>query len=413
MLSAALIMAISAVGPAFLNNTAVFTQNLLYSFAFVILFATVLEYVVQLNIWRVLCVSGLRGSEVANKVLPGAGYLVTALIVFGGLAFNIGNVGGGGLGFATILGGDALTSAFFTIGTFKFGWLEFGYLVSAVIAITVFVMKDALRAMDMVTRVMGGAMILVILIVVGMVNPPLAQTAKEAILPTATWSSMYTPIMALLGGTIGGYITFAGAHRLIDAGITGQKNLREISVSSIMGVSVATVVRIFLFLLFLGVIVTGVAGNADFVLNPDSPAADAFNIASGRAGGLFFGIVLMCAAITSIIGAAYTSISFLKTSSQWIANNEKLATVLFIVFSTIVILIFGRPAKIMVFAGVFNGLILPITLTICLIAANSKKIMGEGYRHATWLTVTGAIVAPVVAYMAIEALIDLLKSNLF
>ena len=62
-------------------------------------------------------------------------------------------------------------------------------------------------------------------------------------------------IITLLGGTVGGYITFAGAHRLIDAGITGEKNLKEINKSSVMGIGIATIVRIFLFLAVLGVVV--------------------------------------------------------------------------------------------------------------------------------------------------------------
>ena len=113
-------------------------------------------------------------------------------------------------------------------------------------------------------------------------------------------------IITLLGGTVGGYITFAGAHRLIDAGITGEKNLKEINKSSVMGIGIATIVRIFLFLAVLGVVVKGVA------LDSANPAADAFRKGAGEIGYRFAGLVLLCAAITSIIGAAYTSVSFLK-----------------------------------------------------------------------------------------------------
>ena len=67
------------------------------SFGFVILISIVLAAIVQLNVWRVLCVSGMRGQDVANKVLPGLGYVVAFLVVAGGLVFNIGNVGGGAL----------------------------------------------------------------------------------------------------------------------------------------------------------------------------------------------------------------------------------------------------------------------------------------------------------------------------
>src|SRR5699024_11822886 len=71
----------------------------------------------QLNIWRILSVSGRRGQDVANDVAPGLGHAVALLIVLGGFAFNIGNVAGAGLGFNAIFGwdvriGGALTGAF-------------------------------------------------------------------------------------------------------------------------------------------------------------------------------------------------------------------------------------------------------------------------------------------------------------
>lgn len=99
-----LLMATSAIGPGFLTQTSKFTSDFQASFGFVILISILLAAVAQMNIWRVLCVTGLRGQEVANKVLPGLGYLVAFMVVLGGLVFNIGNVGGGALGFNTLLG---------------------------------------------------------------------------------------------------------------------------------------------------------------------------------------------------------------------------------------------------------------------------------------------------------------------
>ena len=95
LLGAAFLMATSAIGPGFLTQTSKFTSDFQASFGFVILISILLSAVAQMNIWRVLCVTGLRGQEVANKVLPGLGYLVAFMVVLGGLVFNIGNVGGG------------------------------------------------------------------------------------------------------------------------------------------------------------------------------------------------------------------------------------------------------------------------------------------------------------------------------
>ena len=382
LLGAAFLMATSAIGPGFLTQTGQFTGELKASFGFVILISVILAAIVQLNVWRVLCVSGLRGQDVANKVLPGLGYLVAFLIVAGGLVFNIGNVGGGALGFNTLLGLPEMV----------------GYFLAGGIAVVVFLIKNAMSAMDNVTKVLGGLMIVVIFVVILIVRPPVGMALKETVMPTAAMGDMFPAILTLLGGTVGGYITFAGAHRLIDAGITGENNLGEINKSSLMGMGIAAIVRVFLFLAILGVVVE-TATSAAHTLDPSNPAADAFRIGAGELGYRFFGLVLLAASITSIIGCAYTSISFLKTFSKKIADNENKFIVAFIVISTIVMAFLGQPAALLVLAGALNGLILPITLGVCLIAAKKKSIMGEDYKHPAWLLILGIVVVIASAYL--------------
>lgn len=132
LLGAAFLMATSSIGPGFLTQTTVFTQQLAASFAFVILISLLLDIFSQMNIWRIIAVSGLRGQEIANKVLPGLGVVLAILIVIGGLAFNIGNVAGAGLGLNAMLGWDPITGA----------------IVSAILAVFIFVVKEAGKAMD-------------------------------------------------------------------------------------------------------------------------------------------------------------------------------------------------------------------------------------------------------------------------
>ncbi len=73
LLGAAFLMATSAIGPGFLTQTATFTGSLLASFGFVILVSIILDIGAQLNIWRIIGISGNRGTEVANMVLPNLG----------------------------------------------------------------------------------------------------------------------------------------------------------------------------------------------------------------------------------------------------------------------------------------------------------------------------------------------------
>lgn len=390
LLGAAFLMATSAIGPGFLTQTADFTGKLNASFGFVILASILLSAIAQMNIWRVLCTTGLRGQDIANKVLPGLGFAVAFMVALGGLVFNIGNVGGGALGFNTLLG----------IPT------EIGYILAGTVAIVVFLLKDAKAMMDSLTKVLGGIMIVVILAVIFVVKPPVGDALVNTFVPSTGFTDdLGNAIITLLGGTVGGYITFAGAHRLIDAGITGEKNLKEINKSSVMGIGIATLVRVLLFLAVLGVVVKG----AD-LSGSSNPAADAFRAGAGEIGYRFAGLVLLCAAITSIIGAAYTSVSFLKTFHPAIEKNENWVIIAFIAVSTVIMLLLGQPAALLVLAGAVNGLILPITLGICLIAAKKKSIMGENYKHPTWLWVLGIVVVIISAYLGITTFVSKMGS---
>ncbi|MBS4456729.1 NRAMP family divalent metal transporter [Tuanshanicoccus lijuaniae] len=382
LIGAAFIMATSAIGPGFLTQSAKFTSDLQGSFGFVILSTIVLAIIVQLNVWRVLCVSGLRGQDIGNRLLPGLGHFVAFLVVLGGLVFNIGNVGGAALGFNTLLGIPTIL----------------GYFLAGGVAILVFLLKNAIHVMDNLTKVLGGLMIIVIFIVILIVQPPMGMAIRETVLPSAPTTRLFPAILTLLGGTVGGYITFAGAHRLIDAGITKKENLSQITQSSLMGIGIASIVRLFLFLAILGVVVKGVT------LDVSNPAADAFRQGGGTLGYRFFGLVLLSAAISSIIGAAYTSVSFLKTISHPVAIYEKWVIISFIAISTVVMALLGNPASLLVIAGSLNGLILPITLSICLVASQRNDIMGDDYHHPTWLLAAGIIVVLLTAYIGIQSL---------
>ena len=387
LLGAAFIMATSAIGPGFLVQTAKFTNSYKANFGFVVLISVLLSMIVQLNVWRVLCVSEMRGQDIANKLLPGLGYFVAFLVALGGLVFNIGNVGGSALGFNTLLGIPKMA----------------GYFISGGVAITIFLLKNAAKAMDTLTKVLGGCMIIVIFIVILIVKPPIGIAIKDTFLPSESVSNLIPAILTLLGGTVGGYITFSGAHRLIDAKITKEENLDEINRSSIMGIGIATLVRVLLFLAILGVVVKGVS------LAAENPAADAFRQGAGEIGYRFFGLVLLSAAITSIVGAAYTSVSFLKTFNKNIEKHEKWVIIGFIVVSTIIMAIAGNPATLLILAGSLNGLILPVTLGICLVASQNKSIMGENYRHPKVLLILGIIVVLITAYLGVVSLGSLAK----
>ncbi|CKH09331.1 manganese transport protein MntH [Fusobacterium polymorphum] len=378
LLGAAFLMATSAIGPGFMTQTAVFTKDMGATFAFVILVSVIMSFVAQLNVWRVLAVSKMRGQDIANSVLPGLGYFITFLVCLGGLAFNIGNVGGAALGFQVLFDLD----------------LKIAALVSGALGVIIFSFKSASKLMDKLTQVLGAMMILLIGYVAFSTNPPVGTAVKETFIPS---SINLMAIITLIGGTVGGYIMFSGGHRLIDAGIVGEENLPQVNKSAILGMSVATIVRIFLFLAVLGVVSLGNQ------LDAGNPAADAFKIAAGTVGYKIFGLVFLAAALTSIVGAAYTSVSFLKTLFKVVKDYENLFIIGFIVVSTLILIFLGKPVKLLVLAGSLNGLILPITLAITLIASKKEGIVGK-YKHSNILFLLGWVVVLVTAYIGVQSL---------
>lgn len=377
-LGAAFLMATSAIGPGFLTQTAVFTKQLAASFGFVILVSILLDIGAQLNIWRILAVSELRAQDLANDLLPGLGYLLSALVVLGGLAFNIGNLAGTGLGMQVLFHIPA----------------EQGAAISAIIAIGIFLSREAGKAMDMFTKILGVVMILLTLYVTFTSSPPLATAVYRSVWPETIDAKS---IITLVGGTVGGYITFAGGHRLLDAGIKGKESLPQVSRAAVTGILVTAAMRVLLFLAALGVVSQGL------ILQDNNPAASVFQLAAGPWGYKIFGVVMWCAAITSVVGSAYTSFTFIANFHPRISALRKWIISAFIILSASIFINVGQPVKILVLVGMLNGFILPIALAVMLMAAYKLRV-SKDYRHPVWLFVFGAIVVLATMWLSLSAI---------
>ncbi|WP_416375783.1 NRAMP family divalent metal transporter [Pseudoclavibacter terrae] len=391
LIGALFLMATSAIGPGFITQTATFTQQLGAAFAFGILISVLIDLAVQLNIWRMITLSGKRASDLANDALPGSGYVLAVLIVIGGLVFNIGNIGGAGLGLNVLLGLD----------------VKIGAVISGAIAIAIFLIKRAGIVMDRVVIVAGLAMIVLTVIVAIVAQPPVGDALRQTILPDTI---NFATITTIVGGTVGGYIVYSGAHKLLDSGNAGPEHIKQVNRAAVTGIVITGIMRYVLFLAILGVVASGVV--LDTTLNP---AADAFQAAAGEAGFRIFGAIFWLAALTSIIGAAYTSVSFLPVFSKRIAGRAAdFWTVGFIVFSLAVYLSIGTPpATLLVFVGGFNGLILPIGLTLFMYIGWFRPSKLGGAKYPKWLLIIGTLATVITWYMAVNAvgpIFDLLNT---
>ncbi|WDZ89661.1 NRAMP family divalent metal transporter [Nocardiopsis sp. HUAS JQ3] len=385
LLGAMFLMATSAIGPGFITQTTTFTAELGATFAVAILISILVDIAVQLNIWRVIGVANTRAQDLANKVVPGAGYLLAALIVFGGLIFNVGNLAGTGLGLNAMIGFDT----------------QLGAALSAVLAVVILAVKRLGAALDRVLIVLGVAMIALTVYVAVVSQPPVGEALRQAVLPERFGADVFLATVTIIGGTVGGYITYAGVHRLVEAGQGGRENVRAITQTSVTGIIVTGVMRVVLFLAILGV----VTGGAD-ILASANPSAEAFRQAAGEVGVRLFGVILWAAAVSSVIGASYTSISFVTSFHPWLEKRRGLLVTVFIGVSLAILLLSGQaPNTLLILAGALNGVILPVGLGILLwVAARRSGDLLGGYRYPRWLIVIGVAAWALTVYMAIGSL---------
>ncbi|WP_186309335.1 NRAMP family divalent metal transporter [Pseudomonas oryzihabitans] len=384
LIAAIFLMATSAIGPGFLTQTATFTAKLGAAFAFGILASILIDFVVQLNVWRIVALTRMRASDIANAAVPGSGYLLAVLVISGGLVFSLGNIAGAGLGLNALLGLDP-------------AW---GGALSALVAIGIFLSHRAGVAMDRIMVVLGVFKVALIVIACFASHPPVGEALRQTIFPDVL---DFASITTIVGGTVGGYITYAGAHRLLDRGTVGVENLDAVSKAALSGILVTGIARYVLFLAIFGVVASGVV--IDISGQAANPAAQAFDASLGEYGLRVFGLILWAAGISSIIGAAYTSMTFITVFSKHITERARnLCTVVFVLIALAIYLSIGKPpAALLVFAGGFNGLILPLGLTLFMYVGWRRSDLMEGYHYPRWLLVLGALTCLLSWYMAVKS----------
>lgn len=380
LLGAIFLMATSSIGPGFITQTTTFTVELGAAFAFAILISILVDIAIQTNVWRVIGVTGMRAQELGNASLPGLGYFMAGLLLIGGLVFNIGNVSGAGLGMNIMLDINP----------------KIGAVILAALALGIFLSKKAGVAMDRVVVVLGAVMILLTLYVAITSGPPVGQALTNSVAPE-TFSAL--AITTLIGGTIGGYIIYAGAHRLLDAGVKGPERVRELTHSAILGILVTGVMRIILFLAILGVV------HAGATLEENNLAASAFQAAAGNVGYRLFGIIFAAAALTSVIGCSYTTITFLTSSKKTSPRLTGYLVAGFIALSLVLFLSIGAaPQALLVFAGAFNGILLPVGIGVIMWVAWRRRDLLHGYNYPKWLAAIGTAAWILTIYLAINSI---------
>ena len=342
-------MATSAIGPGFLTQTAVFSKTLLASFGFAILISVLIDWIIQWQIWHTIIISGKPAQTVVEEVVPWGGKLLSIIIILGGWVFNAGNLAGCGLGISVITGWEP--------------WI--GSALSAGVVWLIFIYPGFTKNMDRITVLLGSCVLLILMYTLFKTQPPIQLAIEKTFLPDQVEPMI---ILTLVGGTVGGYISFSGAHRLLQDDISGEHHWLKARKTALSGLFITAFVRYGFFLAVLGIVAGG------YVWNEEQPALNFFSAIEGKWASLFFGVVIWVAAITSVIGCTYTSVSF---ADGWVKNfaaHRHKFMWAFLVASFLLLMIAGRPVSWLIFAGTINGMLLPITLIILLIAGQRLSV---------------------------------------
>src|SRR3546814_8163714 len=95
----------------------------------------------------------------------------------------------------------------------------------------------------------------------------------------------------------------------------------------------------------------------------------------GTIGYKIFGVVLLAASVSSVIGAAYTSVTFMYSLHDSIRRHNQRVVIAFIACSTLIYSLVGQPVKVLVVAGTLNALVLPLALGCILLASRKTNIV--------------------------------------
>lgn len=367
--SAVFLMASASIGPLFLMSTADLTIQFYERLAFVIIITGIIELGIQMNIWRILTVAKTPAHLVINKIIPNFGTFMSVVVLLGGIAFNIINILGLGIGISLLFNVD----------------IKLGASIGLMIAILFYLLNRNRITLETFIGVMLSFIIAIILLAYAFTatDVPYDVTLAKTVLPMIDYD-IVTTIAMMVALSIGGYISFAGAHRLIDVEITGEKYKTAVTRSAAYSVIIVTVTRLLLFFTILGL------SRSNVILFKDNLLESAFSEVFGGLGSYALGILFICASLTSIVSVAYTTGTFIKSVNDIIKKYIDVVLLMLVLTSWFIFLLKGEEVVLLQITTILNGLILPVILGGILHSSRRSDIVGH-YRHPLWLSIYGVL----------------------
>lgn len=366
------IISAAFIGPGTITTAASAGASFKEALVWALVFATIATVILQEAAARITIASGLSLGEAIAKRYQGKSSLAIKLfivgaIVFGGAAYQAGNILGATSGIALIFGLNIK-------------------LVTTVIAVICFFLLWGGNAQSL-AKFMGIMVALMGLVFIGVainLDLDIIKLIKGSVIPSIPPGSDLI-IIGLIGTTIVPYNLF------LASGISRGQELKEMR----FGITIAVIIG---GIISIAILLVGTSIQGEFSFHALHMALED---KLGPWAGIMLGVGLFAAGFTSSITAplasAITAQSiFGQNNSQWSNTGRKYRLVwIFILASGFLVGISGlRPIPVIIMAQAINGFLLPFITIFLLIIVNDKSILpvsalNSNFSNVSMLLVVG------------------------
>lgn len=383
------LVAAAFIGPGTVTVCTLAGVNFGYQLLWVLLLATVATIVLQ-NMAAILGVVAQKSlSEVLVTELknPRLKILVVGLIlsaiVIGNASYEAGNISGGTLGLETVFGERNINIGAVTLNVYSL-------LIGLIAAILLY--RGSYRVLENLFFVLVILMSLSFLITALITKPDILEVFKGVFFPTVPKGSLLT-ILGLIGTTIVPYNLFLHAS-LAKEKWSKSTDLKKVKRDTGVFIIVGGMVSMMIVIAASSTNLNNISSGGDL--------AKSLTPLFGSWSGYFLGIGLFAAGITSTITAPLAAAFVVKGCLGW-RDNLKSAKMRGVWFSILLIgVIFSsigiKPIKIIEFAQVANGILLPVIAVVLLWLVNKKTVLGN-YTNSGFQNFLGLLIALLTVFL--------------
>lgn len=387
----AAIVAATIIGPGTVTTCSLAGVNYQYALGWAILFAVIATSVLQLMTSRLGIITGKGLAEVIREIYKDSWIkvLLAVIVVFaigvGNSAYQSGNMIGACMGLATIYNMPlSFWATVIVLIVFPLLWTCKYNVVEKFMTALVFVM------------------VVLFVITAIIVKPDLGAMLKGLFIPSIPAGGLMVT-MGVIGTTIVPHCLYY--HSALSAtkwkDIDKKEALTNNSFDVIFNIIMAGVIS-------YAIIITGAAMfGLGIKVSSGADLAKQLAPLAGSWAKYFFGAGLFAAGITSSLAAPMSAAIAISGIMGWptdLKETKNRVVWIFVLTAGFIVTITGySPINVIVSAQAFNGVLLPISAIILLIAMNNKKVLGN-YVNSTLQNVLGLAIVLVTIMLGARTL---------